>query len=195
VERLDTLCWRALKNQTTSRSKLGQEPRLYLRAEYESENYHIGGLHELLDLGEDSADSLRSVNDVVVDASDLVAALNNASDRIKTLHVVADDRINLEVDGDDARRRLRRPPRRLRSRHPPNRRPRRTRRCGLTAICEHPDVTTNRRRRRPRPLPVVHGRVHLGPLQACRSKRHQTDVLPRSTANNCRGDAGRNRRC
>jgi len=63
VERLDTLCWRALKNQTTSRSKLGQEPRLYLRAEYESENYHIGGLHELLDLGEDSADSLRSVND------------------------------------------------------------------------------------------------------------------------------------
>jgi len=100
VERLDTLCWRALKNQTTSRSKLGQEPRLYLRAEYESENYHIGGLHELLDLGEDSADSLRSVNDVVVDASDLVAALNNASDRIKTLHVVADDRINLEVDGE-----------------------------------------------------------------------------------------------
>jgi len=71
-----------------------------LRAEYESENYHIGGLHELLDLGEDSADSLRSVNDVVVDASDLVAALNNASDRIKTLHVVADDRINLEVDGE-----------------------------------------------------------------------------------------------
>jgi len=55
----------------------------------------------------------------LVDASDLVAALNNASDRIKTLHVVADDRINLEVDGrDDARRRLRRPPRRLRSRHP-----------------------------------------------------------------------------
>jgi len=40
------------------------------------------------------------VNDVVVDASDLVAALNNASDRIKTLHVVADDRINLEVDGE-----------------------------------------------------------------------------------------------
>jgi len=100
VERLDTLCWRALKNQTTSRSKLGQEPRLYLRAEYESENYHVGGLHELLELGNDSAESLRSVNDVVVDASDLVAALDNASSRIKTLHVVADDRITLEVDGE-----------------------------------------------------------------------------------------------
>jgi CRISPR-associated protein Csh2 len=100
VERLDTLCWRALKNQTTSRSKLGQEPRLYLRAEYETENYHIGGLHELLDLGDDSAESLRSVNDVVVDVSDLMSALDNASDRIKTLHVVADDRLTIEVDGE-----------------------------------------------------------------------------------------------
>jgi len=100
VERLDTLCWRALKNQTTSRSKLGQEPRLYLRAEYEAENYHIGGLHELLDLGDDSAESLRSVNDVVVDVSDLMSALDNASDRIKTLHVVSDDRLTVEVDGE-----------------------------------------------------------------------------------------------
>jgi len=36
VKRLDSLCWRALKNQTTSRSKLGQEPRLYVRPEYKT---------------------------------------------------------------------------------------------------------------------------------------------------------------
>lgn len=106
IERLDTLCWRALKNQTTSRSKLGQEPRLYLRVEYEADNYHIGGLHELLELGDESAESLRSVNDVVVDGTDLIAALNNASDRIKTLHVVGDDRLTMAVGdqtirGDD----------------------------------------------------------------------------------------------
>ncbi len=100
VERLDTLCWRALKNQTTSRSKLGQEPRLYLRVEYEEGNYHIGGLHQMLELDEESADSLRSVNDVTVDASALVDILGGAADRIKTLHVVGDDRLSVSVDGE-----------------------------------------------------------------------------------------------
>ncbi|WP_226021920.1 type I-B CRISPR-associated protein Cas7/Csh2 [Halomicrobium salinisoli] len=100
VERLDTLCWRAVKNQTTSRSKLGQEPRLYLRVEYEADNYHIGGLQEMLDLSEDSAEPLRSVSDVVVDASALVEALDNASDRIETVHMISDDRLTVEVDGE-----------------------------------------------------------------------------------------------
>ncbi|OAQ51093.1 hypothetical protein HTG_19150 [Natrinema mahii] len=100
VERLDTLCWRALKNQTTSRSKLGQEPRLYLRVEYEEGNYHIGGLHEMLELGEESDTSLRSVRDVTVDVSDLVAALESSSDRIKTIHTVSDDRLTIEIDGE-----------------------------------------------------------------------------------------------
>ncbi len=100
VERLDTLCWRALKNQTTSRSKLGQEPRLYLRVEYEEGNYHIGGLHEMLELGEESAESLRSVSDVTVDATTLVDTLDTAADRIKTLHIVGDDRLSIEVDGE-----------------------------------------------------------------------------------------------
>ncbi|WP_262181540.1 type I-B CRISPR-associated protein Cas7/Csh2 [Haloarcula laminariae] len=100
VERLDTLCWRALKNQTTSRSKLGQEPRLYLRVEYEAGNYHLGGLQDMLELSEQSAESLRSVSDVVVDVSELVAALNNASDRIEQLHLVSDDRLTIEIDGE-----------------------------------------------------------------------------------------------
>lgn len=100
IERLDTLCWRALKNQTTSRSKLGQEPRLYLRVEYKPENYHIGGLHEMVDLSDESDDPLRSVRDVVVDATDLLDALDNASDRIKTIHVVGDDRLSIEI-GDE----------------------------------------------------------------------------------------------
>lgn len=100
VTRLDTLCWRALKNQTTSRSKLGQQPRLYVRVEYEKDNFHIGGLQELIDLSDASADSLRSINDVVVDASTLVDALERRKSRIKTVHVVGDDRLTLEL-GDE----------------------------------------------------------------------------------------------
>lgn len=100
VERLDSLCWRALKNQTTSRSKLGQEPRLYLRVEYEQGNYHIGGLHDMVDLSDESDDPLRSVRDVTMDISDVVDALNQVSERIKTIHIVGDGRISLDI-GDE----------------------------------------------------------------------------------------------
>ncbi|RDZ43422.1 type I-B CRISPR-associated protein Cas7/Csh2 [Haloferax sp. Atlit-19N] len=100
VERLDSLCWRALKNQTTSRSKLGQEPRLYVRVEYEEGNYHVGGLQNLLELADDSSESLRSVKDVVVDVTELVDTLAHVADRIDTLHVVGDSRLELDV-GDE----------------------------------------------------------------------------------------------
>jgi len=100
VRRLDTLCWRALKNQTTSRSKLGQAPRLYVRLEYEADNYHVGGLQNHVSLSERSEEPLRSVNDVVLDVSDLVAALGRVRDRIETVHVVGDEYLTLEHDAE-----------------------------------------------------------------------------------------------
>jgi CRISPR-associated protein Csh2 len=100
VRRLDSLCWRALKNQTTSRSKLGQAPRLYVRPEYEADNYHVGGLQNLVSLSEQSEEPLRSVNDVVLDVSDLVAALGRVRDRIETVHVVGDEFLTLEHDNE-----------------------------------------------------------------------------------------------
>jgi CRISPR-associated protein Csh2 len=98
VKRLDSLCWRALKNQTTSRSKLGQAPRLYVRPEYEADNYHVGGLHNLVSLSEKSSEPLRSITDVVLDVSDLVDALGRVRDRIETVHVVGDDYLNLQYN-------------------------------------------------------------------------------------------------
>jgi len=103
VRRLDTLCWRALKNQTISRSKVGQEPRLYLRVEYADESFHLGGLDQ--DIGLDSEESnpveeLRNVRDVCVDVSALIERLEGASDRIDTVHVVASDVLEVSVDGE-----------------------------------------------------------------------------------------------
>lgn len=101
VRRLDTLCWRALKNQTISRSKVGQEPRLYLRVEYEEESFHIGGLDQDLALEESEsapAEELRNVRDICIDVSMLVDRLDRASDHIDTIHVVASDVLTVSTE-------------------------------------------------------------------------------------------------
>lgn len=101
VERLDTLCWRALKNQTTSRSKLGQSPRLYLRVEYETGQFHVSDLQNMVELSEASEHPLRSVTDVVVDVTELVATLGAHADRIETVRVVGNERLRLADETTD----------------------------------------------------------------------------------------------
>jgi len=103
VERLDSLCWRAIKNQTITRSKVGQEPRLYLRVEYQDESFHIGGLtHELDVVGdEDDARAYRTVQDVTVDVTALLTRLESNVSRIQTVYVVADDTLDIAVDGTE----------------------------------------------------------------------------------------------
>ncbi|MDS0223590.1 type I-B CRISPR-associated protein Cas7/Csh2 [Haloarcula sp. S1AR25-5A] len=103
VERLDTLCWRAIKNQTISRSKVGQEPRLYCRVEYADESFHLGGLDRDLDLDDEHSkpdEELRTVRDLTLDVTGLVDRLDGASDRIKRVRVVASDVLQLSYDGE-----------------------------------------------------------------------------------------------
>lgn len=103
VRRLDTLCWRALKNQTVSRSKVGQEPRLYCRVEYADESYHLGGLDK--DLALDDAESkpaaeLRNVRDLTLAVDDFVSRIEDAKDRIEGVRVVASDVLDVSYDGE-----------------------------------------------------------------------------------------------
>ena len=101
VKRLDTLCWRSIKNQTITRSKVGQEPRLYLRVEYADERFHIGGLtHDLDTVGNaDDARAYRTVRDVTLDGSALLERLEDHEDRIERIRLVADDALDILVDG------------------------------------------------------------------------------------------------
>jgi CRISPR-associated protein Csh2 len=101
VRRLDTLLWRAIKNQTITRSKVGQEPRLYLRVEYADERFHVGGLTHDLDVAEDDAEAreYRNVRDVTLDASALLDRLDEHADRIETVHVVVDNVLPVVADG------------------------------------------------------------------------------------------------
>ncbi|GGL58065.1 type I-B CRISPR-associated protein Cas7/Csh2 [Halocalculus aciditolerans] len=103
VRRLDTLCWRALKNQTVSRSKVGQEPRLYCRVEYAEESYHLGGLDKDLALDESESkaeEDLRNVRDLTLAVDDFVDRLGNAEKQVKRVRVVASDVLQCSYDGD-----------------------------------------------------------------------------------------------
>jgi CRISPR-associated protein Csh2 len=102
VERLDTLCWRAIKNQTISRSKLGQEPRLYVRVEYETDGYHVGDLHNGVRLDSDRSKSdaeVRTVDDICLDVTDLVERLKKHDEHVAAVHTVGSDRLRMS-DGE-----------------------------------------------------------------------------------------------
>ncbi len=102
VERLDTLCWRALKNQTTSRSKMGQEPRFYIRVEYDGDGFHIGGLQNLLTIDTDHSKpdaEMRNVRDICIDVTEFADALAAHANRIDTVHVVADNALRTSYEG------------------------------------------------------------------------------------------------
>jgi CRISPR-associated protein Csh2 len=101
VERLDSLLWRALKNQTLTRSKMGHQPQLYLRVEYETDEFHIGTLDDGLALAQETPDSeLRNISDVVLDISTLVADLEEHSDHIETVHMAANRHLTV-TDGSE----------------------------------------------------------------------------------------------
>lgn len=105
VERLDTLCWRAIKNQTISRSKIGQEPRFYLRVEYATESFHLGGLDKDLELdrtdGRTNPDAeLRNVRDLTLSVDSLVDRLERSTNRIERVHVTASDVLSVS-HGDE----------------------------------------------------------------------------------------------
>lgn len=100
VERLDTLCWRALKNQTLTRSKMGHQPRVYLRVEYATDSYHSGSLDHGIELqtGEKTDTELRNIRDCTLDVSHLLDELDRDVDHIETVHVVVDDYVEFDLD-------------------------------------------------------------------------------------------------
>lgn len=98
VERLDTLCWRALKNQTLTRSKKGHQPRLYLRVEYSTDEFHVGTLDDELSIEQEKPDTeLRNITDVVLGVSDLLDMLETHRDHIETVQVKSDRHLTVET--------------------------------------------------------------------------------------------------
>ncbi|WP_129113879.1 type I-B CRISPR-associated protein Cas7/Csh2 [Halegenticoccus tardaugens] len=106
VKRLDSVVWRAWKNQTITRSKVGQEPRLYLRVEYATDSFHLGDL----DLGvklvdEDAYPTFSDITDATLNVDGLVEQLAAHESHIDTVHLVESPYLSYE-DGETLTERL-----------------------------------------------------------------------------------------
>lgn len=102
VERLDRLLWRALKNQTLTRSKMGHQPQLYLRVEYATDAFHIGRLDDGLELIQEMPDSeLRNITDVELDVTTLLDDIEANADHIETVHLKMNSHLPVITGNDD----------------------------------------------------------------------------------------------
>ncbi len=79
LELLDEAIWEAIKVQTNTRSKIGQEPRFYVRVEFK-DNTVLGDLRRFVSI--DKEEGLEDVGDFSLDISELVEVLKQHKDRI-----------------------------------------------------------------------------------------------------------------
>ncbi len=104
VATLDNAMLEAIPNEATTRSKIGQLPRLYLRVEYADDaRSRLGDLREdvKLEPNEDKRlDALRDVRDYRLDVSALVERISGRETHIQAarLHVNPDLETDLEAD-------------------------------------------------------------------------------------------------
>ncbi|ODS41194.1 type I-B CRISPR-associated protein Cas7/Csh2 [Candidatus Altiarchaeales archaeon WOR_SM1_SCG] len=95
--------WNGTKN-LISRSKAGQMPRLLLKVNYKEKDYHIGDLDgdEMIKLvSEKNEEQIRDISEITLDASKLVEKLNKNKDKIESINLKVDDRVNIDLDGLD----------------------------------------------------------------------------------------------
>jgi CRISPR-associated protein Csh2 len=101
VQRLDSLCWRALKNQTLTRSKMGHQPRLYFRVEYGTDDYHNGALDQGITRADETDGSqYRNITDVTLEVDGLLSMLEADDQHVDTVHVLVDDYVTF-ARGDE----------------------------------------------------------------------------------------------
>lgn len=106
VTMLEDGLWHGTRNETNSASKQGHEPRLLVRVEYSTDDYHIGDLHRSFEVEPDGMDerAMRDISDGLVNATAFIDLLNTHTDDIESAHVRASRRLRVRIgdveDGD-----------------------------------------------------------------------------------------------
>lgn len=87
VRNLDDALLMALPLQATTRSKIGQTPRLLLRAEYVDGETLLGDLRDYIDLQPKSKGNISQLGDFELDAMNLANLFKNNKEKIQTVYI------------------------------------------------------------------------------------------------------------
>ncbi|MGO9386679.1 MAG: type I-B CRISPR-associated protein Cas7/Csh2 [Methanobacterium sp.] len=92
--------WNGTKNLIT-RSKFGQMPRLLLNVTYSAKNYFIGDLDKKLKIEHNLDDDkmLRSIDELQLDVSELITALESDLNKIESISIKSDQTVKFK-DGN-----------------------------------------------------------------------------------------------
>jgi len=93
---LDEAMKHAIPNLAT-RSKIGQYPRLYIRAEYVDNETILGDYRDYIKFKE-NVPSVRDINECSLAIDRLVELFKNNKDKIKNVHYFADERLKLTFE-------------------------------------------------------------------------------------------------
>jgi len=88
IKLLDKYLWESIKLNTTTRSKIGQWPLLYLRVEY-NDLYSIGDLRRFI--SRSYSENVRDLDDVKLDFTMLFNKLSEVSDKINKIYIRIDE--------------------------------------------------------------------------------------------------------
>lgn len=98
IKLLDQALKYAIAQQTT-RSKIGQYPRLYIRAEYINKETILGDFRDFIHLKE-KEENIRDISEVELEIGELVKFLIYHKEKIKIIYYFIDDRLNLVLSGE-----------------------------------------------------------------------------------------------
>ena len=92
--------WNGTKNLIT-RSKFGQMPRLLLNVTYSSENFFIGDFDKKIKVEHNLDDDkkLRSIDEIQIDVSEFITALESDSNKIESISIKSDQAVKYK-DGN-----------------------------------------------------------------------------------------------
>lgn len=101
VYRLADGLWNGTKSLITH-SKIEHKPQTLLLVEYSADNFHIGGLDNLLGISSDKdGTEIRSFRDVKLEMDELKEALREHEDEIAGVHVESETSVDLPVGTSD----------------------------------------------------------------------------------------------
>ncbi|MDG5762098.1 type I CRISPR-associated protein Cas7, partial [Natronococcus sp. A-GB1] len=104
VELLEDGLWYGTRSETHTASKKGHEPRLLVRVEYETDDYHIGDLHRSFTYEPDGVEerAMRDITDGIVNATEFVTLIDSHADDIGSISIRASRRLRIRLSDGGA---------------------------------------------------------------------------------------------